>query len=81
MWSHYERNHTGFCIEYNIKEMKNEERQYLFPIIYCNNRNDVTNSLIKDSDLSDIKTFGYKSKCWKYEKEWRYSYLPARRGK
>ena len=53
--------------------MSKEENQYLFSIIYCNNRNDVTDSLIKDSDLSDIKTFGYKSKCWKYEKEWRYS--------
>ena len=40
MWSHYAEQCRGFCIEYDIKRMKdeNEATGHLFPIIYKNRR-------------------------------------------
>lgn len=80
MWAHYAKNHTGFCLEYNIK-LKNkiifEYGTHLYPIIYRDKLLDITedfvNSLLKNpysSMLPHIMAI-VKDKIWEYENEWR----------
>ena len=39
MWSHYAQSHTGFCVEYELKELGNEEiLKHIFPVLYNNKR-------------------------------------------
>jgi hypothetical protein len=73
MWSHYSSNHSGFCIEYAMNELKeNDECSIaLFPVFYMdiekNQREDILNG-IKFYKLFAVLR---KSKEWAYEKEWR----------
>lgn len=75
--------HRGFCLEYEI--LPNEEKyqeiyQNLFPVIYCKNRPDMTERLIKiqdekinEKDLWNIYFHGAlrKSIDWAFQNEWR----------
>lgn len=79
MWSHYASNHSGFCIEYDIKSLTIEDdvTQNLFPVIYTSDIFDATEYMIeshKKSDSNDkymtLSTI-YKANIWSYEKEWR----------
>lgn len=38
MWSHYAKEHTGFCVQYDLKSLgyNNHLTRNLFPVIYCN---------------------------------------------
>jgi len=81
MWGHYADSHQGFCIEYDIKSMPEEEniKKYLFPIEYTDTIYDITqfyiDNVINKNQLdinSLIKSVLYKSKEWSYEKEWRF---------
>lgn len=41
MWSHYAEEHGGFCVEYDLKRLKNdylEIGKHIFPVIYTNKR-------------------------------------------
>lgn len=73
MWSHYSSNHSGFCIEYAMNELnENDECSIaLFPVFYMdiekNQREDILNG-IKFYKLFAVLR---KSKDWAYEKEWR----------
>jgi len=76
MWGHYAKNHTGFCIEYDTGSLKyNSLQRQLYPIIYTDTLFDTTeyqNINLKDSNNLHIMLSAlYKSKEWKYEKEWR----------
>jgi len=76
MWSHYAKNHTGFCIEYDIGSLKYDSLQrQLYPIIYTDILFDTTkyhNVDLKDkNNLYMMLSALYKSKEWQYEKEWR----------
>jgi hypothetical protein len=71
MWSHYTKNHKGFCVEFERSPdndlgdyEKTRKVRYVseYPII---------NPL--DSKAYDFKFFR-KAKDWKYEKEWRLLY-------
>lgn len=74
MWAHYAKNHTGFCIEYDITNLdfadfKNE----LYPLFYKNK------PIITFKKAEDIRNLSFflismltKFKHWNYEKEWRF---------
>lgn len=75
MWAHYSNNHTGFCVEYDIKTLgkENELLKNLYPIIYSNDIYDITKHIINSSknDLFLLASVLHKSIDWEYEKEWR----------
>ena len=74
MWAHYASNHTGICIEYNLKDL-NEKYilNWCYPVKYEDNY-DYTKELmnIKNNKYKLLhETLLKKSTEWKYEKEWR----------
>lgn len=83
MWSHYADNHKGFCIEYEIPPINDENRLLfinLYPVIYCNERSNIAHETLldyaglhDDTTLWSIYSKGLlrKSMDWKYENEWR----------
>lgn len=77
MWSHYGKDHTGFCIEHNTLADKDENRtRLLFPVIYQDNMPDISPYLIKKERHAQcniaVLAAMIKAKCWEYEHEWRY---------
>ena len=38
MWSHYAKDHTGFCVQYNFKSLGHNSHltRILYPILYTN---------------------------------------------
>lgn len=69
MWSHYAKNHNGYCIEYDMDKISN--RINFFPIIYDTQRNDITEEMIEGRNTVGLKSILYKALEWKYEREWR----------
>jgi Protein of unknown function (DUF2971) len=78
MWGHYARDHKGFCIEYEVKELDDVRQRLLFPVIYSNKLFDATKYF--EAAIKDIARFNnvfatlaalYKSPEWTYEQEWR----------
>ncbi len=78
MWSHYGGYHSGFCIEYNFKQLgeNHELTRMMQPIIYKDKLFDIA-PYIEDSNNLNCLVSSYvamnKSTEWEYEKEWRYS--------
>lgn len=70
MWSHYAKNHSGFCIEYDTKKSE-LFRMLALPVIYKSTRYDATRCLITRSSNIACNPVIYKSDKWAYEKEWR----------
>ena len=71
MWSHYAKDHTGYCIEYEFDE-KDMFYNHLHQVVYTKDRYAVS----KTDVLEGNKDFLYKTTCrksdvWSYEKEWR----------
>lgn len=71
MWSHYSKNHTGFCIGFKTQRLLDSNEFYFngkvkysndFPII-----NPLNNNIFEDIE----STLFVKSNNWKYEKEFR----------
>lgn len=83
MWSHYAKNHQGFCVEYDVSQIEavNTFRINLFPVLYKTETLDIS-SLKKIqkviynnptlSPLLSIIIGTIKAKDWYYEKEWRF---------
>lgn len=72
MWSHYADQHKGFCIGYNFKEIDDDIRQLMLPIIYGDKILDITNFLFPITNNSLImNAMSRKSMDWSYEREWR----------
>lgn len=84
MWSHYAYNHQGFCIEYEMPNLTEENEPIyssLFPVIYSDTRTDLSQISLKwkstgslsDNDLWDFYKYGLLSKSidWRYQQEWR----------
>jgi hypothetical protein len=78
MWSHYARDHKGFCIEYGVKDnLQSNFAARLWPVIYRNDFFDATRSFLDDADRKGFNNlFGFaaalcKSPEWEYEEEWR----------
>ncbi|WP_122894117.1 DUF2971 domain-containing protein [Arcobacter peruensis] len=81
MWGHYANNHQGFCIEYDLSSMNDNEnlKKYLFPVKYSNERFDITDFYIDNVINKEAKDTNrlihsvlYNSEDWEYEKEWRF---------
>lgn len=83
MWSHYAKNHQGFCVEYDVSKIEIEHtfRINFWPIIYQTRTLDIM--LLKEiqkvientpvlSSLLGIVIGTIKPKDWSYEKEWRF---------
>ncbi|HIF9108244.1 TPA: DUF2971 domain-containing protein [Photobacterium damselae] len=76
MWSHYAKNHTGFVVEFTVKQddqnlnMNNvEEKLFGWDVIY----NETMPTIVAGSDSFDAvkDLFLTKSPEWKYESEYR----------
>ncbi|KIL74356.1 DUF2971 domain-containing protein [Bacillus badius] len=83
MWSHYAKNHTGFCIEYDFTQPHIDPGliRNLQPVIYTDNIFDMTPYIMQavksKSEYNNLWiTYGalFKSNEWKYEKEWRMTF-------
>lgn len=78
MWSHYAKDHEGFCVEYDFKSLGSSSItcNMLYPVIYTDIYQDRTDEIFKSSDtisniFIDTETALIKSVDWKYEQEWR----------
>lgn len=70
MWSHYAKNHSGYCIEYDTRKDDFFD-MILLPVIYSKERYDATSCFITKSTNISINPILYKSDEWSYEREWR----------
>ena len=76
MWSHYAKNHTGFCVEYTYNELRmlhkiSEYPMMLAPVIYgSKNLINFTNN-DEENDFQISKPVFCKAFDWIYEQEWR----------
>jgi hypothetical protein len=84
MWSHYARNHQGFCIEYETPVYSDDSADLyhsLFPVIYTDTRTDLTKLGLILQETGTFSADGFwelykygllcKSLDWKYQNEWR----------
>lgn len=86
MWSHYAEGHKGFCVEYDVGELKNavlSSREMFLgkveyePVAYLTYEEFEKSLLDKeefdavDKDPLHRKAFLTKDKNWEYESEWR----------
>lgn len=78
MWSHYARNHQGFCVQYNIKELPPSDlrSRFMFPVVYRDEVFDATECMIlvntpKFNNIHLNRAALIKGKDWSYEEEWR----------
>ena len=73
MWSHYAKNHTGFCIEYDFHSSK--LAQHLHPVRYTQDRKFIPGSFADHDNAAAnhaiYEAALYKSEEWSYEEEWR----------
>lgn len=75
MWHHYTNAHTGICLEYETRNIKNiYQMNMLFPVYYVDKMPDVTNMFLH----REYPKFGlmeymamHKLQDWSYENEWR----------
>lgn len=79
MWSHYAKDHTGFCIEYDIGSipLESRHRRLLYPIQYRLDLFDATDHISRSfaslpfNNIYGIQAYIRKHEQWSYEKEWR----------
>ncbi len=79
MWGHYAQNHTGYCIEYDLKSLSDKEelKQYLYPVIYSKELFDITEYILSHLEQKNTNkkymtsSILYKNIEWEYEEEWR----------
>jgi hypothetical protein len=78
MWSHYSKNHTGFCTEYDLTIIPPGDfrTRFLYPVIYTENMFDATRWMATATtdhvnNLYIRYAALHKSVGWAYEKEWR----------
>ncbi len=76
MWSHYGRNHTGYCIAYSFRELDIGTKllpRILEPVIYQSTLFDASAYIRKKTSnpLFLNQAAIIKSDVWAYEKEWR----------
>lgn len=81
MWANYADNHAGICIEYDFSNLSTNSgfSQMLYPIVYVEERYDISNLLIDQVTAAWMKNpyvlffiTLMKHTSWKYEKEWRF---------
>lgn len=73
MWSHYAKNHTGFCVEYDFHN--SPLAQHLYRVKYTQDRKFIPGSFADHDNAAAnhaiYEAALYKSEEWSYEEEWR----------
>lgn len=81
MWGHYAKDHTGFCIQYETKQIQ----EYLYEVNYNEEIYDLTDELIENMNSGEDKESNKmalrKDEIWSYEKEWRLINPPVEKEK
>ncbi len=74
MWVHYSTDFSGFCVGYNIKELRNDLTDLLLPVRYTDELLEVDDTFFskgKPNNSFYIDSLTRKSTQWQYEQEWR----------
>lgn len=73
MWSHYANNHSGFCIEYDLRNAANDNiaKQNLYPVLYQDRSDTQREDACSGIEFYSLYSVLRKSTDWAYEKEWR----------
>ena len=75
LWAHYANSHKGFCIQYDIGLLVNQniyQDLHIFPVNYKEELPSISiEDISKEKDDFIRKIFGTKSKLWAYENEIR----------
>lgn len=71
MWSHYADSHSGYCVEYDMSQVKNYLIENLYPVLYEKEYVDMTDSLVYTRSKPGLICHLVKAKEWDYEREWR----------
>lgn len=73
MWSHYANSHTGFCIEYNLLNVSNDDiaKRNLYPVLYQERSDTQRDDACSGMQYYSLYSVLRKSMDWSYEKEWR----------
>jgi len=84
MWAHYACQHSGICMEYDIKSIESEYiKSRLFPVFYVRKLPSFV-SLSQRKQMLPFMMTDYlaihKLEDWKYEKEWRLVIVPGHEG-
>jgi len=80
MWTHYAKDHTGFCIEYEASAdlWDGQFLRCIHPVVYTDNLLDIGRYLTSTNRWEKFISFLlpalFKAKDWEYEKEWRLVY-------
>jgi len=89
MWQEYSDNHSGFCIEFDLKNIHSELWRMLLPIFYTDEKVDISEFIIRTYKEYEKVNPSFtrravltKSLKWKYEQEWRIIYVdePEKQG-
>lgn len=85
MWSHYSKNHSGFCLEYDMMDLYDQIyiKEDLFckklfaPVIYDYEKHQLSakGTTEKEFNSNIYKGLFYKTYDWVYEQEWRMIYI------
>ena len=69
MWAHYAKNHTGICIQYNVKpsNLKTDENNEIIRLLDINYKK----SFPLDGNIPFTDSIVVKGNCWSYENEVR----------
>jgi hypothetical protein len=70
MWSHYTREHTGFCVGFERSGIFSDD--LCFPVNYTRYFPTIHVVDFYNSNMAIQHRFGNKSIDWAYENEWRY---------
>lgn len=70
MWGHYGNSHEGFCVGYDLNDIKKiPELEEAFCFDSVSYSDDIPQ--LSEEDISKGKALYYKSSEWKAEQEWR----------
>lgn len=71
MWAHYANNYNGFCVEYDMSQVRYNLICNLFPVLYEKYYIDITDKLLNYNKNAGTICNLSKAEEWSYEKEWR----------
>ena len=74
MWSHYAKDHTGFCIKYRRRDSNILVSGLCQPVMYRNSMPRVSYNVSTPTKEAIDVVFWTKSESWEYEREWRLRY-------
>ncbi len=79
LWSHYADSHRGYCIGYDVKQIKDSIGNSNGGYVHYNDNYPKISPLNEVDLLTSWLQVNYKAQCWEYEKEFRISKLYKQR--